>query len=269
MSAESILSVPCLIFALRRESMYFRRAYPVRQHFSGAPCRAEFRSSSLTGKLVAVHFLGKNELTPISLPISLMLETGVGAAAIATSLRWCLNGPRFGNLPYRPRLVVSVGFSGALQPEQRVGDLVQATEVVDSQGKCWPASLPAAWADREIAAGRLLTVPELISDPQEKQRLGRQYEALAVDMESAVAARLCHQHQVPFACLRVISDDWQTSLSPHLTKLLRHGHVSLPRLASHVLRYPPLIGELWRLAGQTRQASRRLLAPLSAVIVGG
>jgi adenosylhomocysteine nucleosidase len=172
-------------------------------------------------------------------------------------------------MPYRPRLLVSVGFSGALQPQQRVGDLVLATEVVDQQGQRWPALRPAAWANRDIAAGRLLTMPELVSDPQEKQRLGQQYEALAVDMESAIVARLCHQHKVPFACLRVISDDWQTALSPHLVELLRRESVSLPRLAGKVLRHPKLIGELWRLARQTRRAARSLRSPLSALILAG
>jgi nucleoside phosphorylase len=254
MAAESVLSVPCLVFALRRESMYFRRVYPVWQRFSGAPCRAEKRCQEpFSQKKVPDTFF-------------LMLETGIGAAAMESALRWCLSAPRLGELPYRPRVLVSVGFSGALQPEQRVGDLLLATEVVDQQGKCWPALRPAALAGRRITAGRLLTVPELVSDPQEKQRLGRQYEALAADMESAVAAHLCHQHNVPFVCLRVISDDWQTALSPHLVELLRQERVSPARLAGRVLRHPKLIGELWRLARQTRRAARELLSPLSVIL---
>jgi adenosylhomocysteine nucleosidase len=199
-------------------------------------------------------------------PAVLMLETGVGATAMATALRWCLSGPRFGGISYRPRLLISVGFSGALKPEQRAGDLVLATEVGGPQGHRWPAVRPAVWANRDIAAGRLLTVPQLVSDPREKQRLGRQYDALAVDMECVVAARLCHQHNVPFACLRVISDDWQTPLSPHLVELLQQERVSISRLAGRVLRHPRLIGELWRLARQTRHASRRLLEPLSVIL---
>ena len=112
-------------------------------------------------------------------------------------------------------------------------------------------------------------MPELVGAPREKQRLGRQYQAVAVDMESAVTARLCAQHNVPFACLRVISDDWETALSPQLIDLLRQGRVSIPRLAAKVLRHPSLIGELWRLAGQTRSAARQLVKPLAAVLFVG
>lgn len=251
-SSAPAITVPCVVFALRRESMYFRRAYPMRQRFSVAPCCAQFRSSSLT--LQARSFA------------ALMLESGVGAESMETALRWCLSGPRFCGMPYRPRLLISAGFSGALQPDLRVGDLVLATEVIDPQGNRWSAMPPAALAGCNIASGRLLTMPELIGDPQEKRRLGRQYEALAVDMESAIAARICQEYSVPFACLRVISDDWQTALSPHLMELLRQGRVSLPRLVARMLRHPQLIGELGRLARQTRRAARNLRESLSAIL---
>ncbi len=272
------ITVPCIVFALRRESMYFRRVYPFRRRFCGAPCCARFCGSQVwRGKRKPERFSPRTDpdgfiraetfFRDYFRPSMLMLETGVGAAAMETALRWCLSGPSFCGMPYRPRLLVSVGFSGSLQPRQRVGDLVMATEVVDLQGQRWPAVCPAVLVSSGIAAGRLLTVPELVSDPRDKQKLGRQQDALAVDMESAVAARLCYQHDVPFACLRVISDDWQTPLSPHLVELLRHERVSIPRLAGQVLRLPKLIGELWRLARQTRYASRRLLDPLSAVVM--
>src|SRR5690348_6176808 len=114
MSAGLAISDPCVVFALSRESMYFRRAYPYRQRFPGAPCRAQFRG------------IGSQSV--------LMLETGVGVAAMEAALHWCLREPRFGDVVYRPHLLVCVGFSGALQPGQRVGDLVLASEVVDQQG---------------------------------------------------------------------------------------------------------------------------------------
>ena len=99
-----------------------------------------------------------------------------------------------------------------------------------------------------------------MSEPTEKKRLGEKYQALAVDLETAVIARLCTERGIPFTCLRVISDDLKTPLSPRLVDLLRDGRASAGRLARNVLRHPGLIGELVRLAGQTRRAARRLLA---------
>jgi adenosylhomocysteine nucleosidase len=257
MSASIAITDPCIVFALRRESMYFRRSFPFRRRFPGAPCPAEFRGSASRSVLV--------------------LETGMGAAAIEKALHWCLNAPRFGAATYRPRFVLSAGFSGALQPEQRVGDLILATEIVDEGGHRW---FPRSQAPRgnarpdaprrvpPLSTGRLLTVPELVSDPREKQRLGERYKALAVDMETAVVARLCQEHDTPLLCLRVISDDLNTPLSPHLVELLRRGRVAPPRLAWTVLRHPSLIRELWRLEGQTRFAAQQLLAGISAFLFG-
>jgi adenosylhomocysteine nucleosidase len=245
MSADLAISDPCVVFALRRESMYFRRDYRFQRRFPAAPCRAQFRESQVAD-------------APRSGRTVLMLETGLGATAMETALRWCLGSPHLGEVSYRPRFVLSAGFSGALQPEQRVGDLILATEVVDQKGNCWPAANSSI--SRDIIAGRLLTVSELVSDPREKQRLGQQYQAIAVDMETAIAARICHEHGVPFASIRVISDDLNTTLSPHLVDLLQQGRVSPARLAWALLRHPMLIQELGRLAAQTRLAAERLRA---------
>jgi nucleoside phosphorylase len=282
MAVDIAITDPCVVFALRRESMYFRRCFSFRQRFPGAPCPAEFRGSASRSVL--------------------MLETGVGAAAMEKALHWCLNAPRFDGTPYRPRFVLSIGFSGALQVGQRVGDLILATEIIDLQRSCWltycprsqallgnarwrsSASRPAPRQDgkqsfptrvpkqslgtREVRTGRLLTVPELVGDPREKQRLGERYKALAVDMETAVVARLCQEHDTPLLCLRVISDDLNAPLSPHLVELLRRGRVAPPRLVGTILRHPSLIRELWRLAGQTRFAARQLLAGVSEFLFG-
>jgi adenosylhomocysteine nucleosidase len=234
MSADIAITDPCVVFALRRESMHFRRDYPYQQNFPGAPCRAQFRGPSSETVL--------------------MLETGLGAVAMETALRWCLNSPRFGDVPYRPRFILSAGFSGALRPEQKVGDLILATEVVDQRGNCWRAITSSTL---DCFRGRLLTVSELVSDPRQKQRLGQESGASAVDMESAIVARLCYEHGIPFACLRVISDDLHTPLSHQLLALLRQSRVSLGRLAWQVVLHPALIAELWRLAGHTRMAAKR------------
>jgi adenosylhomocysteine nucleosidase len=246
-SVNTRLISPCVVFALRRESMYFRRAYPFHRPLPGAPCLAECRQPR------------GSELHRLSHSV-LMLETGVGDAAMTTGLSWCLSPTRFGAWSYRPPFVLSAGFSGALSPEQRVGDLVLATEVLDEQDHRWPAIHTFPSKDPKITLGRILSVRELVSNPQEKQRLGEKYDAVAVDMESAAVARLCQEHNVPFACLRVISDDRNTALSPQLVKLLLRGRVSVPRLTVMLMRHPSLIGELMGLAGKTRKAARQLLA---------
>lgn len=243
-------SEPCVVFALRREALYFRKQFVPEQRLPGAPCWAAF--------------CGPEWLQVV------VLETGLGDDATTAALQWLLAKPLFGNVPLRPKLVLSAGFSGALRPGQRVGDLVLATEVVDQDGHSWPTTWPGELPSGEwrppLARGRLLTMPALIADPALKKSLGERFDAVAVDMESATLARLCHQHNVPFGCLRAISDDLDTPLSPHLGGLLRRGRVSPLRLSLALVKRPWLAAELGRLAGATRTAARQLSLALGELL---
>ncbi len=248
---ELAFTDPCVVFALRREAAPFLRGtFRPQQRFPGAPCRA--------------RFCGPSWLTV------LVLETGLGPAAVEAALTWALGSPLFGNVPYRPKLVLSAGFSGALRPGLRVGDLVLATEVADLEGNRWPAPWPGELPPGEwrppLTRGRLLTVPGLAGTPGAKRALGERHDALAADMETAAVARLCQKHEVPFGCLRVISDDWDTPLSSQLVGVLRGGRVAPLRLAAALARRPGLVGELWRLARQTRTAARQLAQALGEVL---
>jgi nucleoside phosphorylase len=243
-------SEPCVVFALRRESMYFRKQFPTEQKIPGGPCRAAF--------------CGPEWLQVV------VLETGLGPAAMEKGLHWLLNKPLFGNVPLQPKLLLLAGFSGALHKGQKVGDMILATSVVDQEGNDWPTSWPGDLPPGEwrppIQRGRILTTPTLLTDPALKKSLGERFDALAVDMESATLARLCRLHNAPFGCLRVISDDVDTPLSPQLAGLLRRGRVSPWRLSLALLRRPWMVAELWRLAGASRTAARQLSLALGEVL---
>ena len=58
------------------------------------------------------------------------------------ALSWLLSGPPVDGVPYRPSLVLSAGFSGAVVAGLNVGDLILASEVCDADGVCRPATWP-------------------------------------------------------------------------------------------------------------------------------
>jgi len=192
----------------------------------------------------------------------LIVEAGMGQRRMEAALEWLFGRPILGNVPYRPKLVLSAGYSGALKEGLRVGDIVLATEVADVGGNCWPVTWPAALPDEEwrppLHRGRLLSVPRLAATPDEKRALGQRHGAVAVDMETAVVARLCSRQHVPFGCVRAISDAIDTALSPQLVALLSGGRVSPWRVLAALARRPWLASELWRLARDTRLASAQL-----------
>jgi hypothetical protein len=188
----------------------------------------------------------------------LVMETGIGAGRTQRALDWLLHQPTFHDIPYRPRFILSAGFSGALDEERRVGDVILATETADLECNRWPATWVGGMESIPFSRGRLLTVPRLLGDPGEKRRLGREHGAVAVDMETATVARLCSARLVPFGCVRVISDDVHTGLSPRLVTLLSGGRVSPWRVLAALLAAPRLTAELWRLARHTRWAAKQL-----------
>jgi adenosylhomocysteine nucleosidase len=239
---EVLFDDPCVAFALSRETRTFRREFKPHQRFRGAPCRARFCGPAWLSVLV--------------------LETGLGPERTARAAEWLLGRPKLGNVVYRPKVVVSAGFCGALQDGLRVGDVVLATEVVDAAGRTWPTTWPAElpqgpW-DPPLHRGRVVSVPELAATPEVKRSLGLQHQALAADMEAATLAEACGKLGVPFGCVRAVSDEAGMVLSPKLAALVGRGRVSLWRLALAVATGPTLVGELWRLAGQTGLAAERL-----------
>jgi nucleoside phosphorylase len=247
---ELVFDDPCIVFALGRESQAFLREFRPQQRFPGAPCRA--------------RFCGPPWLTV------LVLETGIGRAATERALDWLLGRPLLGGVPYRPKVVLSAGFSGALRADYRVGDVLLATEVADTAGNRWPTTWPGELPSGEwrppLHRARLLTVSQLVGAPEAKRALGERHDAAAADMEAAVVAQRCQAGGVPFSCVRVISDDVHTALSPRLVSLLAGGTVSPLRVALALLRNPRLAGEFRRLANQTGFAAEQLGTALGELL---
>jgi len=242
----------CVVFALRRESRAFCRAFRPRQHFTGAPCWA--------------RFCGPPRLSVLA------VATGVGRDRTERALTWLLSRPKLENVPYRPKVVLGAGFCGALQDGLRTGDVILANEVVDAAtGARWPTTWPGdrpdgVWQLLQLRRDRLLTVPHLAAAEEQKRVLGRDWGPAVVDMESATLARLCQQAEVPFGCLRAVLDEAATPLSPRLIALLSGAQASPWRLAAALASAPNLAPELWHLAKRSRLGADQLGKALGEVL---
>lgn len=135
--------------------------------------------------------------------------------------------------------IVSWGLTGALQGDLDVGDWVIGTGVsggfdhdcdADWQEQAL-AALPGARRGRFHADGRLADAPA-------KRALGAG-GALAVDMESHVAARVAAAHGLPFAILRVVSDRIDDEMPPAvLVSMGPRGRTAYARVAASLARHP-------------------------------
>jgi nucleoside phosphorylase len=236
--------VSCILFALRREAQPFYRHFDVRRRLTSAPCSAWLCGTSPERVLV--------------------LESGVGPERCGRALRWLTESYLPGQDLPQPLFLVATGFAGALCDECKVGEVVLATEVLDSRDCSWPCNVAAGEAGREgpWRQGRVLSTPHLVGDPREKRQLGERFGAIAVDMESASVAGFCAERGIPFACVRVISDEVDTALSQRLVSLMSGSEVRVSRLLASLVHSPRLILELWRLARDTRVAAQRLARAL-------
>jgi hypothetical protein len=100
--------------------------------------------------------------------------------------------------------LVSFGLAGALSGEARIGEVLDATRVVDEHGE-------TLWEGAGLGVGRTATIlggERLVHDAAERRRLHESSGADAVDMESAVLARSGRLAGV----VRVVSDDAESAI---------------------------------------------------------
>jgi len=105
--------------------------------------------------------------------------------------------------------IISYGLTGGLADGLRIGDWVvgdRLTGAIDHEcHAAWrdalASRLPGARIGSFFADGRM------IGTIVEKRALGVTHNALAVDMESHVAAGVARAHGLPFAIARIVSDE--------------------------------------------------------------
>lgn len=159
--------------------------------------------------------------------------------------------------------VISIGIAGALAPGLEPGRWVVATAVID-RGVVLPTD--SGWTDRlaallpEPERGVLLGVDAVAATAAQKAQLHLSSNALAVDMESHVAARVAQRHRLPFVVARVISDSARRTLPPAARVGMRpDGGVDLPAVLRSLLAAPWQLPALIRTGLEAEKAFGALL----------
>ncbi len=176
-------------------------------------------------------------------------------------------------LGHRPRLVFSAGFCGGLSEAVRRHDLVVAEQVIGLDGEeitidLGPIRAAPLFSHPGVHVGRIVTAATLVRRPREKRALGREFDALAVDLESLAVGKICLQRNVRFLALRVVSDAVDDRLPPEVERLLRQKSraARLGAALGAILDRPGAAKELYRLKQNALTASDRLAQGLVALI---
>lgn len=163
-------------------------------------------------------------------------------------------------VPPECRAVVSIGIAGGLAPDLAAGDVVVATEIVAGD-RSYPADRAVADAlmARLAALGSVLAavagVETAILAPADKASLHARTGAVAVDMESHVAAAFAARHGLPFAAIRVICDPAKRAIPAFAAQALKpNGEPDIVAVLMAILRDPRQIGPLMHLARDSGRA---------------
>ncbi len=125
------------------------------------------------------------------------LRSGVGLEQAAKVLTWYMKR-------YHPHLLINIGFAGSLSPEIAPGRLFfinKIHSILDGTVQM-PALPPVA-----MQSCSLLTAGKAVLSDTERATLHLRFGADLVDMEAYELARIARQHQIPFYCFKMVSDD--------------------------------------------------------------
>jgi hopanoid-associated phosphorylase len=161
------------------------------------------------------------------------------------------------------RGVISFGICGGLAPGLAPGSCVIASSISDgtrtwATDKAWTRSLSRLIPNATV--GPILGVDTPVVDVASKSRLHTRHGAVAVDMESHVAALAASAHGLPFAAVRAVADDSACAvMQVALAGRRPDGSVNVAGVLGALRENPGELGPLIRLALRTSSARATLI----------
>lgn len=163
---------------------------------------------------------------------------------------------------HRPEILISAGFSGALQPGLPIGTVLLAENFTDSD---LARNLPIPGTFR---VGRTVTVAELLETGSQKKALGLETGALAGDLESSHLHSVCLQNGVRMLSIRSISDTIDQDIPIPGNVLLdpETGRADPKAIFHYLFRHPAKAPDFARLLRDARTAQQSLADGIKQIL---
>jgi nucleoside phosphorylase len=157
-----------------------------------------------------------------------------------------------------PTRALSVGFAGALNLSLKVGDVLVPRTVINATDG----------ARTEIESGEgILVSSATVASKDQKSRLAKSYNAIAVDMEAAAVAQGAKARAVEFAVVKAISDAADFNLPARMDRFVAaDGTFRSTKFAGHVALRPWLWGKTIALERNSAKASQALCNVLATYL---
>jgi hypothetical protein len=181
-------------------------------------------------------------------------------------------------ISYEPRLVLTCGFAGGLNPDLKLGDVVFDVEPFSSRSRGDETQIKknletphVVSYERLLAAGakpaKIHCADRIATTVAEKKALRAETGADVVEMESAAIQAVCAERGIPCATVRVISDTANEDLPLDFNALAKPDKsLDFGKLAWAIAKSPGKIGALMALQKKTSFAANQLSAVLAKII---
>jgi len=156
-------------------------------------------------------------------------------------------------------LVFSVGWAGALSGEIAPGSAHNVAGVIDvrtgERFRC------------DAGAGDLwLATSPIVANQEEKLRLASAYNAALVDMEAAAVARLAAMREIPFYCIKGVSDGFNDRLPDFNRFIDANGRFHTVAFTLFAALRPIYWPALLRMGENSKKASQNIAESLCAFL---
>ena len=159
---------------------------------------------------------------------------------------------------HSPKLVLTCGFAGGLNPDLKIGEVCFETSAANLRAKLLAVGAkPATF----FCADRIATTVA------EKKKLRAETGADVVEMESAAIQAVCAERGIPCATVRVISDTADEDLPLDFNALSKPDKsLDFGKLFLAIAKSPGKISALMRLQKKTSSAAQQLAVVLEKII---
>ncbi len=162
--------------------------------------------------------------------------------------------------------LVSFGFAGGIDKTIAPGSIVLASEIRSGRQETLPTN--STWrqavrsrlgSDVEVIEAPIAAVDKIVTQASDKTRLRYKTGAVAIDMESLAVGQAAADADLPFIVIRAVCDPALQSLPVMALEAVdENGRLRLWKIFFSLVRHPGQLGELRRLALNTRSAANAL-----------
>ncbi len=163
--------------------------------------------------------------------------------------------------------MLHIGYCGASDPRLETGDLVVANQLIctSTQKSYAPLQSNVGQVQQILQenklrykVGGIATVDAAISSPHEKAYIASSYDAIAIDMESAMLAMHMQSANIEYTVVRAVFDTLDMQLPDFESALDNTGKIKPFYMAGHLIKTPKDLLKIPKLATAANQAKQSL-----------